>query len=106
VRARCDALVGRVVRSTHVHNRIVGVQLMFDWRRDEPSFGCHLIEVNVRPSRLEPASYRHRVLLSTFPRMAGAAARLEPADRRPSPDPNLLLLILHRLLLPLLLLLL
>jgi len=47
-KAQCDALVRKVVKTMRVHNHILGVQMMFDWRKGK-SFGCKFTEANLRP---------------------------------------------------------
>ena len=44
---QCRQLVRDVVRKAKVWNMLLGVQMFYDWR--EASFGCKLIELNLRP---------------------------------------------------------
>jgi len=48
-RKQCDQLVQKTVAMLQVRNMVLGIQLLFDWRRDEPTFGCSFIEANLRP---------------------------------------------------------
>ena len=43
-RAKCEHVVETAVTAVGVHNRILGVQLMYDWTKKE----CRLIEINLR----------------------------------------------------------